>query len=70
MKLDYYWAVFKTESSKGSEITLQVCDKQSHPFIWMRIQKEMYANEWICLNWKVISEEEFEYYKDTVNGRY
>ncbi len=70
MKLNYYFAVFQSQSSTGETHTFQVCDSFSHPFIWMRIQKELYSREWICLNWKEISEEEFEYYKDTVNGRF
>ena len=69
MRLNHYFAVFQTSSNKETR-TLQVCDSYSHPFIWMHIQKELYSREWVCLFWKVITEEEFEYYSDTINGRF
>jgi len=69
MKLNYYFATFQS-SSENVNRTLQVCDSFSHPFIWMRIQKEMYNREWVCLFWKEISEKEYEYYSGTVNGMF
>lgn len=68
MKLNYYWAIF--ERGKKSTTTLQVCDCQSHPFIWIRNQQQLYDRHWICLNWKEISKEEYEYYKATIYGEY
>lgn len=69
MKLNYYWAIFQ-RPNKDVTTTLQVCDSFSHPFIWMRDQQQLHDRYWICLNWKEISEEEFEYYKTTVDRHY
>lgn len=70
MRIPYYYAVFKLiadEDTNGFSREFPIghilchVDEQSHPFIWLKIQKEL-GRTWICTFWKEISEEEFNYF--------
>ncbi len=63
MKIPFYYAVFQKINEYGGFTTQCRVDRDSHPFIWCEIQYAIYNKTFAVINWKEITEEEYNYFK-------
>lgn len=62
MNIKFYYATFQRVNETGGFTTHSLVDKDSHPFLWMKIQKELHNREFAILFFKEITEEEYIYF--------
>jgi hypothetical protein len=61
IRIPYYYAVFMEFDPMTGSSTFAIADKNSHPFISLKIYKEQGRNVTL-LNWQPITQDEYEYY--------
>ena len=65
IRVPYYHATFLSSDGKYR----QVVDTNSHPFIWMSIEFDVFRRSWTLIQWRQISMDEYDVFAYCVNNK-